>query len=329
MSGQLRAAIVGCGRMGTQRARAARTLGATLVLADRNRLQAEALAGELPPGTATVVDGEPDWDAVDAVFVCTPASERGPVERAAARAGVAVFVEKPVALSATHALPILEAIEAAGVVNAVGYMNRYRATVAAAREELAGRDVFAVHCQWVGNRYEKPWWTDPARSGSPFADQAGHLVDLCRLLAGEISEVVALGRRALERPDVADVVAVSLGFASGACGSLLWSYRAAEKFVRLACYTPDRCVALEGWDFQLPGAATGPSTAGPDPITPIFLTETRAFLDAVRERDPAPIRCTFADAISTQLVVDAIKRSAASGSVERVERPGAVADAAV
>jgi myo-inositol 2-dehydrogenase / D-chiro-inositol 1-dehydrogenase len=311
-------AIVGCGRMGTQRARAAHQLGATVVLGDRNGEEANRLADEFPDGTASVMDGEPDWGAVDAVFVCTPPSERGPVEAAAARADVPVFVEKPIALSAREALPMLEAFQSAELVNAVGYMNRYRTGVASLRDALAGLEVFAVECHWIGNPYLKEWWPDPRLSGSPFNDQATHLIDVCRYVAGDVTDVAALERRSRDRGDIADVVAVSLRFANGACGSLLYSYRARDKFVSANFFTSAGCSTLEGWDFRLAGEEAPPPAAEPAPLTPIFLTETEAFFDAVQGGAGTGIRCTFADAYRTQLVVDAVHRSIASGCRESV-----------
>jgi predicted dehydrogenase len=299
--------------MGTQRARAARALGAEVVLADRNREQAEELAAEFSPAArVSSVDDGLDWEALDAVFVCTPASQRGPVELAAIRANVPVFVEKPIALSGEHARGMLEAFEGASVLNAAGYMNRYRTSVSAVREALTGQEVFAVQCHWVGNPYLKDWWTDPGISGSPFNDQATHLIDLCRYVVGDITEVVAVEHRSEERADVADVVAVSLLFANGACGCLLHSYRATEKYVIANFFTSAGRLCLEGWDFQL-GYEPAPEAANAAGVTPIFLTETEAFLEAVRGGDGSLIRSSFADGYRSLLVVDAIHRSLAEG----------------
>jgi myo-inositol 2-dehydrogenase / D-chiro-inositol 1-dehydrogenase len=322
VTGQLRVAIVGCGRMGTQRARAARALGAEVVLVDRNRNQAEQLAAEFSPAARVFsADDDLDLDGVDAVFVCTPAAQRGPVELAAAAANVPVFVEKPVALSGEHARGMLDAFEATNVLNAAGYMNRYRSGVNAVREALIGQEVFAVQCHWVGNRYLKEWWTDPGISGSPFNDQATHLIDLCRYVAGEISEVVAVEHRSQERSEVADVVAVSLVFENGACGCLLHSYRAAEKYVIANFFTSAGRLCLEGWDFQLEHEPAPENAADVAGVTPIFLTETRAFLEAVRTGDRSLIRASFDDGYRSLLVVDAVHRSLAEGRRVAVAEP--------
>ncbi|MDE3133639.1 MAG: Gfo/Idh/MocA family oxidoreductase [Acidobacteriota bacterium] len=70
-----------------------------------------------------------DWRAMldselDAVMVLT-SGNHAPIAVAAARAGVHVFVEKPMALSVGDGLAMVEAAEAAGVCLMVGTMKRY------------------------------------------------------------------------------------------------------------------------------------------------------------------------------------------------------------
>ncbi|HEV8451480.1 MAG TPA: Gfo/Idh/MocA family oxidoreductase [Gaiellales bacterium] len=316
MSAGQRVAVVGCGRMGAQRARAAHRLGAELVLSDGDEQRSQLLASEFP-SASTTPPHRLDWAALDAVFVCTPAGARGPIEMAAAAAGVAVFVEKPIALSADGAHEMAEMIRSSGVTSAVGYMNRYRAGVAKARQTLAGQAIFAVQGHWVGNPYQKDWWTDPRVSGSPFNDQASHLIDLCRYLVGEVEAVSAVERRSADHPEVADVVALALRFAGGACGTLLHSYRAEDKHVALNIFSPVGCTALRGWDFR--GDDSGElREADVDGVTPIFLTETEVFLDAVAGRDPSAIRSSFEDGLRSLQVVDAVHRALTSGRCETV-----------
>jgi predicted dehydrogenase len=69
------------------------------------------------------------WDdaltePLDAVLVLTPGSH-APVAIAAARAGIHVFVEKPVALSVEEGLAMCDAADAGGVCLMAGYMKRF------------------------------------------------------------------------------------------------------------------------------------------------------------------------------------------------------------
>src|SRR4051812_15358679 len=122
----LRVGIVGAGRMGRERARAAKLLGAEVVaVCDPDLERATALASdvhaEVLPDTAHL-----DMSELDVLFECTPPAARGGVQEKAIAAGVALFVEKPIGLDAQQCLPLLELLDKRPVVNAAGYMNRYR-----------------------------------------------------------------------------------------------------------------------------------------------------------------------------------------------------------
>src|SRR3954467_11863495 len=97
----LRIAIVGCGRMGLQHAKSSAQLGHRVTVAcDVELARATALAGGHAGCVAFADAGSIPWAEVDAAFVCTPPFARGPVELFAAKAGVPLFLEKPIGLSA-------------------------------------------------------------------------------------------------------------------------------------------------------------------------------------------------------------------------------------
>jgi myo-inositol 2-dehydrogenase / D-chiro-inositol 1-dehydrogenase len=311
----LRVGIIGCGKMGREHVRAARSLGARVVwLGDADPSRASALAAQCEGSEAAAEVGAVRWSALDAIFLCTPPSARGPVEREAIEAGVPFFVEKPVGPSAAQVASVLHALRAKPTIHSVGYMNRYRASVRRARDRLAGARVVATSCAWVGKVYARPWWLAAAESGGPFNEQATHLVDLCRFLAGPIAEVSALARPSPDHPGVDDTVAVALRFASGACGTLLHSYLASDKHIGFEVFTTAGSVRLEGWGFSPAGEGGVPAGSEED----VIRVEVAAFLDAVRTGDQTLVESDFEDALRTQLAVDAILRSIRSGRPERV-----------
>jgi myo-inositol 2-dehydrogenase/D-chiro-inositol 1-dehydrogenase len=250
---------------------------------------------------------EVDWSEFDAAFVCVPPGARG-IELAAVGAGVPVLVEKPLGLSAQDARALARAATLNGTRTAVGYMNRYRPAVREARRRLRAEPAFALTCHWVVGEYAKPWWRDPAGSGGPLNEQATHLVDLCRFLMGEIESVFAMSRGGERDPGRADALAVALRFASGVCGTLLYSCLAGAKHIGLEAFTPSGSQRLEGWDFRAPGT---PPAADPNAV---FLAETAAFLGG-----DGDVLSDVRDALATQLVVDAIKASVRSGEPVGVE----------
>lgn len=72
---------------------------------------------------------------LDAVMILTPGSHAAPAI-AAARVGLHVFVEKPLALSVQEGLDVVETAEAAGVCLMVGYMKRYDPAYERLRDRL-------------------------------------------------------------------------------------------------------------------------------------------------------------------------------------------------
>jgi myo-inositol 2-dehydrogenase/D-chiro-inositol 1-dehydrogenase len=310
-----RVGIIGAGRMGKERSRAVQLLGGNITaVCDVDLERAIQLA---KPCRALATDRTEDLDipSLDALFVCTPPALRDPVETAL-RAQVPVFVEKPLALSADHCVPLLEALRRHETINAVGYMNRYRATVSMAQERIARNTPVGVSFQWFASRYRVPWWLDPAQSGGPINEQCTHYIDMCRFLIGEISEVHAFVRYL---PDVAEVegsAAITLRFENGLLGTGLYSCEASQKQMTFEVFLPDKSVRLEGWALSLPGHSGDED---------IFLRETKAFFDAILSGDRSKVLSDFDSAMRTQCVIDAIRRSIRSGNRERVLQPEEVA----
>jgi myo-inositol 2-dehydrogenase/D-chiro-inositol 1-dehydrogenase len=307
----VRVGILGAGRMGKERVRCVRLLGGDIAaVCDLDLERALEIA---KPCGALATDRTEDLDisSLDALFVCTPPALRHTVQTAI-RARVPVFVEKPLAVNADHCVPILEALRHHETINAVGYMNRYRATVSIARERITRSIPAGVSFQWFASRYRVPWWLNPVQSGGPINEQCTHYIDMCRFLVGEISEVQAFGRYL---PDVADVegaAAISLRFESGVLGTGLYSCEASQKQMAFEVFLPDTSVRLEGWNLSL---------AGYSGAEDIFLRETEDFLDATLSGDRSKIKSDFESAMRTQCVIDAIRRSIRSGNREQVLQP--------
>jgi len=308
----LRAAIVGAGRMGRERARAARLLGAKIqAICDPDIERATTLAADVGASALTCTD-DLDLTDLDALFVCTPPAARGNTELAAISAGVSLFVEKPIGLAAEQGVDLLQALEARPVINAVGYMNRYRDSVSSARRQIQASPPIAVAFQWLAARYRVPWWLDRDQSGGPINEQCTHYIDLCRYLLGEVREVQAAGRALPDVPDAEGTVAISLRFDNGLIGSGLYSCEAAQKQMAFEIFFCDRSIRFQGWDLRLP------ECPGPEDI---FLKEVSAFFRAVEREDSSLVQSDIPSALKTQAVIDAIRRAIRSGTCERVLDP--------
>ena len=129
-------ALVGSGRMGSFHGEslARRIPGARLVAAaDPAPGAAERLGADRAYTDPAEAFADP---AVDAVVIAAPARFHADLVVAAARAGKAVFCEKPMALSLADADRAIDAPRAAGVVLQVGFNRRFAADWQAARALL-------------------------------------------------------------------------------------------------------------------------------------------------------------------------------------------------
>jgi myo-inositol 2-dehydrogenase / D-chiro-inositol 1-dehydrogenase len=159
----------------------------------------------------------------DAVYVCVPPHAHGPVEEQILDAGTALFVEKPIAMDLPTAERIADTARKAGVVTAVGHHWRYSPAVDLVRELLGDRPIRLAVGSWIDRVPPVPWWSKRALSGGQIVEQAVHVLDLIRLLCGDVVEVNAYANAAPPGTPDADVdgatVAI-LKFQSGAVGTV-------------------------------------------------------------------------------------------------------------
>jgi predicted dehydrogenase len=304
--------------MGQVRARAAQALGAKVAaLCDVDLSRARDLTGLIHDSPALWEPHQIDWTSLDAVFVCTPPGSRGPIELAAVGAGVPVLMENPIGISALQALPVLQALVSKPIIHAVGYMNRYRPSVLHARKVLSHAPALGLTFHWTGRRYGVPWWLREDQSGGPFNEQGTHLIDLARFLAGEITEVYAMGKQSTISKGVNEAVVVSLRFRKGFLGTGFYSCEASEKSIGLGIFLAKAPICLEGWDLHLRTKEARPQTI--EAKEEIYLREVKTFFKAIKLSNQSFIKCDLRDAVQTQLVVDAVGRSILSGKAEKVQ----------
>ena len=206
--------------------REAEIVGICDLLSDSAQRASDEIAGKGRPAPATYTDYRRMLDELpmDALYVCVPPFAHEDAEVLAARRGVHLFVEKPVALHLDKALEVLGEVNAAGIITATGYLLRYWASTQAARQFLKGREISMVASdRWSGIPGGPDfWWRNMSRSGGQLHEMTTHQVDLMRYLAGEIVRVDARHSqgvlRDLPNVTVPDSQIALLEFASGAIG---------------------------------------------------------------------------------------------------------------
>jgi predicted dehydrogenase len=193
----MRVGIIGCGLIGTRRAKVALDSGDDVVVVadiagEKAAAVAEATRSEWTSSWTDVVSR----DDLDLVVVSTSNDLLAAASISALESGKHVLCEKPLGRNGGEAAAIVEAAVAAGKLLKVGFNHRHHPAIAAARtlvDQQAIGTVFAVRALYGhGGRagYEREWRADPARSGGgELLDQGVHIVDLARWFIGEIAEV--------------------------------------------------------------------------------------------------------------------------------------------
>lgn len=308
-----RIGIVGAGGVAARHARTLAGLpdvelqAVTDVDAERRSRFAAEFGARPVPDLAALLDGSPD-----AVYVCVPPFAHGAVEETVAAAGAALFVEKPLALDVTVAERVAAAVTAAGVVTAVGHHWRYSAAVRRAQELLAGRAVRLALGTWLDKVPPVPWWSSRAGSGGQVVEQAVHVLDLARVLVGEVREVCAFGDGtppdAPADADIDGATVAALRFRCGAVGAVAatcrlgWKHRAGLEVCADGATLAITEDGLEARD------AHGPTEHRVDPDTAKIAAD-RAFIDAVLGR--GGVLVDYADALRTHRLACAVATAAA------------------
>lgn len=154
---------------------------------------------------------ETDWkalvarDDIDAIDICTPNDTHAPIAIAAAEAGKMVLCEKPLARTTEESLPMVEAIEKAGVANTVWYNYRRIPAVTLAKQIVdsgkLGR-IFHYRANFLQDWTisedlpqggEALWRLDANAAGSGVTgDLLAHCIDTAMWLNGGIKDVSAM-----------------------------------------------------------------------------------------------------------------------------------------
>ncbi|MDN5794458.1 MAG: Gfo/Idh/MocA family oxidoreductase [Intrasporangium sp.] len=171
--GTLRAGLIGLGMMGRHHARVLASLkGVDLVAVADPGGDVHGVAGGRPV-LATVE--ELIGRGLDYCVVAVPTALHEPVGLALARAGVHALVEKPLAQDGPSSQRLVAAFESAGLVGAVGHIERYNPALQQARARIAAGELGRVY--QVATRRQGPF---PARIADVgvVKDLATHDIDL-------------------------------------------------------------------------------------------------------------------------------------------------------
>ncbi|MFH9431395.1 Gfo/Idh/MocA family oxidoreductase [Streptomyces sp. NPDC017615] len=300
----MRIGVIGTGRIGTIHANTLsrhREVG-SLILTDSDPLRAQELAHRLGETAAPSVDEVFHW-GVDAVVITTATAAHAELIGRAARSGLPVFCEKPIALDLPGTLHALAEVASAGTVLQMGFQRRFDAGYIGAREAVrSGRlgRLHTVRALTSDQSPPPPEWLP--LSGGLFRDTLIHDFDVLRWVTGrEVVDVYATGSDAgppmfREAGDV-DTGAALLTLDDGTLATATATrLNGAGYDVRMEL-AGELDTVVVGLDDRTPVASTEPT--GPPPADrpwPGFLerfgtayeSELCAFVDVVRGERPNP-----------------------------------------
>lgn len=173
--------------------------------------------------------------SVDIVSICTPPRFHRELGIAAAKAGIAVLCEKPLAMTLDDAQAMVAAVEASGSLFMVGFCHRFEPAIEKLKAMIeAGKlgEVMTFRNRFAGlmaNAHET-WFSNPAVSGGgALADTSIHSIDMFRYLVGDVVGVQAMTstRETAHGPalKVEDTGVILLRTANGELGVIESSWR--------------------------------------------------------------------------------------------------------
>ena len=318
-----RVAILGAGRIGQVHAQAVQSVPAASVhaVADAMPDAATALA-ELHGAEVRSIDDIAAADDIDAVLICTPTDMHADLIEQFARAGKAIFCEKPIDLDVARAVACVQIVEENGATLMLGFQRRFDADFRALKAAIDAGTIGKVETVHLVSR-------DPApppkeyirRSGGIFRDMAIHDLDVARwLLDEEIDTVQAVGGSLVDTAigDAGDfdTATILLGTASGRQCTIACSRRASYGYdQRIEVHGSQGMLTADNTREARIELATSSGASRP-PLLDFFMSryigayerEIASFVDAVRTGGKT--MTTGKDGIAALVLAEAAHRAA-------------------
>ncbi|MER6109419.1 Gfo/Idh/MocA family protein [Streptomyces hirsutus] len=319
----MRIGVIGTGRIGTIHAHTLsrhRDVG-SLILTDADPARAQALAHRLGETAAPGVDEIYTW-GVDALVITTATSAHAELIGRAARSGLPVFCEKPIALDLAGTLQAVSEVEAAGTVLQMGFQRRFDPGYTGAREAVRSGRLGRLHTvRAMSSDPEPPPAGYLPQSGGLYRDTLIHDFDVVRWVTGrEIVDVYAAGSDAgpamFREADDVDTGAALLTLDDGTLAVLTATrMNGAGYDVRMEL-AGERDQIVVGLDDRTPIASTEPTgpPAADKPWTgflerfgPAYEAELNGFVEVVRGERANP--CDGREALQALRVAEACELS--------------------
>lgn len=329
----LQIALLGCGRIGRMHAEFVRAHPrACLAWAfDVHRPAAEVVAAATGARVATTVDEVLADEAVGAALIATSTDTHIDLITRCARAGKAVFCEKPIDLDIRKVDACWAAVGTLGVPIQIGFNRRFDPSFASLARRCRDGEIGEVRQVLITSRDpDIPSDEYMKVAGGLLRDMTIHDLDMARFLLPEepvavFATAAALIDERVRRMGEHDTAVVVLTTASGK-QAVITNYRR-------AVYGYDQRIEVVGEKGMLKAENRHPTTVelwtaertrARDPVLHFFIERYReayaaeldAFVGAVLDRKPVPV--SFADGRAALRLADAAYESLETGRMVRL-----------
>ena len=228
---KIRIAVVGCGRISKNHFASIEKHSNELELVAVCEIDAEVLsAHEAQHGVTGYRNLEEMLknEELDLVSICTPSGLHSDQVTLAAKHGVHVMTEKPMATRWSDGVRMVKACDAARVRLFVVKQNRRNSTLQLLKRAVSeGRfgKIYMVHLNVFWTRpqeyYDSAKWRGTWElDGGAFMNQASHYVDLLDWLIGPIDRIQAMTSTSARNIEVEDTGVLNVRWRNGALGSM-------------------------------------------------------------------------------------------------------------
>ena len=300
---KLRVGILGCGGIANAHAKAILQIPEYELAAfcDVDKSRAENFQKEYGKGQGEVFSDYTkmiEKSDLNMLTICLPPFAHEEGVELAARHGVNIMIEKPIALTLEKAKSMVDAVKKHKIHSQVGFMFRFLDVIE--RIKALTADGKGPGIQYTGrylcNSLHSPWWRERSKSGGQMVEQAIHLIDLVRVHMGEPQTIYArtanLFHKTVPRYTGEDVSAILFGFDDGRIATLNATNAAVPgKWVKEWHLVAERAAGhFTDWNTgtitHTAGGVHSTTVAGTEDV---FEAQLRDLIAAIREDRPAKV----------------------------------------
>ena len=169
----------------------------------------------------------------DAVLVCTPPEYHYRILKKAAESGIHIFVEKPFTTKFSEGSELASIFEQKGLVNQVGYVNRFNDVFMKMKDFLDDGIIGKVvhfksemfSCTITRADNSNGWRASHESGGGAVFEMATHAIDLVNFFFGKPDRVTGSSMEKVYSKNVEDVVSATFLYRNGMTGTIYinWS----------------------------------------------------------------------------------------------------------